>query len=175
MTTLLIFGGIWFWILVAISGIVITACIEIEEPSGLGANITLLVTGLLLYFLGNKASFLGLGDYISQNPGSVILFFVLYVALGIVWIVVKWWLFLIDARQRIIEGNSTFWASEFRPGNHKSRITHWGIYWPFSALWTLINNPMRRLFNYIHYSIEGLLQGISDRVMKSVSDKAHRD
>jgi len=174
MQSLLIFGGVWFWILAIASMICITAFIEKEETSGLGANITLLVTGLLLYFCGNQSSMSGFLGYIFHNPGMDLLFFLLYVIIGAGWIVFKWWLFLLDARQRIIDRDESYWASEFSPGNHKSRLTHWGIYWPFSAFWTLINNPARRAFRYIVSSLTGTLQSISDRVMSSVKHKERK-
>ena len=174
MTSLLIFGGVFFWILVVIAAVIITACIEVEDPSGLGANITLLVTGLLLYFLGNKSSFDGFFGYVAHNPGVILLFGLLYLIFGSGWIIFKWWLFLIDARQRIIEEDSQFWEHEFAPGNNKSRITHWGIYWPFSAFWTLINNPAKRAFNYCRILLTGTLQRISDSVMKPIAHKARK-
>ena len=175
MQSLLIFGGVWFWTLVGLAMICITTFIEKEEASGLGANMTLLVTGLLLYFLGNQSSIIGFFSYIAHNPGVDILFILGYLIFGTAWIILKWWLFLLDARQRIIDRDEKYWASEFSPGNHKSRITHWGIYWPFSAFWTLINNPARRAFNYIRISIEGTLQSISDRVMESVKDRQRKN
>lgn len=51
---------------------------------------------------------------------------------------------------------------------HKSMITGWMCYWPASAAWTLINDPVRRLFRAIYRYLASTLQGISDSVFADV-------
>ena len=46
---------------------------------------------------------------------------------------------------------------------HKALITSWMTYWPISALWTLINDPIVRLFDSIYYGIAEYLQAISNK------------
>jgi hypothetical protein len=52
--------------------------------------------------------------------------------------------------------------------DNKSRILSWMTYWPWSALWTLLNDPVRRLMRRIYYRIKGILQGISDKIFKDI-------
>lgn len=57
--------------------------------------------------------------------------------------------------------------SDFPPnvGNNKSRIIFWIGFWPFSSLWTLIDEPVKRLTLFVYHRISGLLQTISDRIV----------
>jgi len=50
----------------------------------------------------------------------------------------------------------------------KGRITAWMTYWPWSALWTLINDPVRRFFCWAYEQLSGTLQEISDRAFKDI-------
>ena len=51
---------------------------------------------------------------------------------------------------------------------HKGDILFWAIYWPFSAFWTLLNDPIRRLWNAIYSVLGGMLQRISNKVFADV-------
>lgn len=51
---------------------------------------------------------------------------------------------------------------------HKSRIMTWLAYWPFSAAWTLLNDPLRHLYNFLYERIGGSLQAISNRVFRDI-------
>jgi len=54
-----------------------------------------------------------------------------------------------------------------RAAKNKSRITSWAIFWPFSLVGTLINDPLRRLWNLIWGAVKGLYQKMSDRMFAS--------
>lgn len=57
---------------------------------------------------------------------------------------------------------------EFYPKarEHKSDIMTWMMFWPWSALWTLLNDPIRRFFNRVYWWIADTLQQISDKYWK---------
>lgn len=57
-----------------------------------------------------------------------------------------------------------------KAGDHKGRIMTWMCYWPWSAVWTLINDPVKRLFKQIYLQIQGLLQAISNSAFRGVED-----
>lgn len=61
---------------------------------------------------------------------------------------------------------------EIRPqvGNHKARIYLWMAYWPWSMIWTIINDPVRRVFTEIYTQIKATLQRISDHIWKGTED-----
>lgn len=47
---------------------------------------------------------------------------------------------------------------------NKGRIISWMTYWPWSMLWTLLNDPIRRIMKHIYYAIRGLLIKIAANV-----------
>ena len=56
-----------------------------------------------------------------------------------------------------------------RARDYKGKITAWMVYWPWSMLVTLIDDPIRKLFSAIFRAIQGVYQRISDSAFKSVS------
>lgn len=79
-------------------------------------------------------------------------------------------------------GVKDFWATVERPSGyttvcsrkapqaaqHKARIITWMSYWPWSATWTLVNDPVRRIFRTLYHEIAGQLQRIADRAWAGV-------
>lgn len=55
--------------------------------------------------------------------------------------------------------------------HNKRRIILWMGYWPFSMLWTVINDPVRKLFRQVYHSFEGVLQQITDRVWRDIDEE----
>lgn len=54
---------------------------------------------------------------------------------------------------------------------HKMSCYIWIAYWPFSMVWTLIDDPVRRLVKWIYRKISGTLQNISDAVWKNAKQE----
>ena len=74
-------------------------------------------------------------------------------------------------------------AGYFRPneyGNNKSikpaaaenklRITGWITYWPWSALWTIIDEPVRKSVKYVWDRLASTYQRMSDKAFADVPD-----
>lgn len=188
LETFLAIGGIGFWSLVALETILLLCWIE-WEYSGL-ATLSVLITAIIMQF-GCHVDIIG---YVQTSPIVVLYFALGYFATGTVWSVIKWWFFVRGERRKYdeyketwlknqgIEGNSipdnlkgSFLSSipsygsdkiEIRPqvGWHKARIFLWIAYWPWSCLWTVINDPVRRICREIYSSIKATLQKISDHV-----------
>lgn len=53
-----------------------------------------------------------------------------------------------------------------RASKNKARITAWAAFWPFSFLGTLLNDPVRRLFNLLFNWFKALYQQMSDWVFR---------
>lgn len=51
---------------------------------------------------------------------------------------------------------------------HKSTITQWIAFWPISFTWTMINDPVRKIANYIFSRIKGTFQRMSDSMFAGV-------
>lgn len=57
----------------------------------------------------------------------------------------------------------------------KGQITVWMTYWPWSALWTLINDPVRRFFCWAYEQLSGVLQEISNRAFQDIENEMEDD
>ena len=57
-----------------------------------------------------------------------------------------------------------------KASTNKRRIVAWMSFWPFSAVGTLINDPVRRFFNFLFNQFKATYQRMSDRVMASHSE-----
>jgi len=67
------------------------------------------------------------------------------------------------------------WDREFSPNDlasrpkarqNKRRITAWVAYWPVSLIGTFLNDPVRRLIDWIWSWFKGLYQQVADRVYR---------
>lgn len=50
--------------------------------------------------------------------------------------------------------------------NNKAKIVTWISHWPISLLWTMINDPIKKLLNKIFNLFKGLFQQISNIILK---------
>lgn len=53
-----------------------------------------------------------------------------------------------------------------RATRNKTRITAWASFWPFSFAGTLLNDPVRRLFNFLFNWFKALYQQLADWVFR---------
>jgi hypothetical protein len=69
-----------------------------------------------------------------------------------------------------ISQNSVNITDSIKPiaAKHKSKITQWIAFWPISGLWTLINDPIRKLVNVIFSRIKNTFQRLSNHIFKGV-------
>ena len=183
----LAFGTIWGWIILVVAFIVITALVENDK--GFWAFLGTLLSVILLCG-GHFDSAL---HFIAANPGKVVLMILSYFVLGTVWSILKWFLYVNRQLEKYNERKAhwlhnenltaittseqaldfkrhlgTFGELSPQVREHKSDILLWMTYWPFSCLWTLINDPIRKIFRTIYVHITTSLQAISDRMFKGV-------
>jgi hypothetical protein len=51
---------------------------------------------------------------------------------------------------------------------HKGDILRWMTYWPFSLVWTVLDDPVRKTFQMIYRHLQERLQAIADRAFAGV-------
>ena len=176
MTEILAFGTIWFWILILVASGLIINSIE-DDDDNWGSNIYFILCLAALYFLGNSQFFNSIGLYIIHNPSVSILVFLGYLLIGSIWSVVKWFFYLRKAKEKYKNDIDYFDIKKYNVDRNKERILHWMIYWPLSSIWTLINDPIKKSFEFILSQFGGFYNKMSESILgdiikeKEVKDK----
>jgi hypothetical protein len=164
----LLFGSAWFWILLVIAVVLVT--IATEHGSGVGATATLIITVALLFFFGNQVPFKDFFVYVIKNPWITLFVIASYIILGVCWSILKWYFFLIKERDRCIEEQLQF-PSVPSVGAHKSEIMIWMFYWPFSAVWTVLDHPVKRIFLFIYNRIKARMQEMANKIFEPLTQQ----
>jgi hypothetical protein len=193
--TLFAIGTIWFWLLLFIDFCIITALVENE--SGVGATIVFLGSLFGLNFLWKLPILDSIKANPGHTALLVLSYFALGVVWSIIkWYffvhnkMVKYNNFKAeflkdqkadamtpelaakfmdhlgsryDARNEGITGAAPL-ASE-----HKAALTRWGTYWPFSIVGTLLNDVVRRTWEYIYEMLQTTYQRMSEAIFKSAT------
>ena len=195
LLSMFMFGTFWFWALLGVGMIVMTAFIVHEKD--VKAALTLIVVLAALALFGDFNAL----AWVRAHAVGFCVGLGVYLAVGTVFAVFKWWRFVGRLRDKYDEAKAQYLQSRGLSGpnipvehrerwrNHvrqyvsdlrgqfppqareyKGKIVSWMTYWPWNLLWTLINDPIRRLFKAIFQAIQGTLQGISDRAFQDTAD-----
>ncbi len=183
-----VFFGIWWWLLVA--AVIIADVWFLEYDNGVGATFSLIVFAAAMFFFGDWNPF----PWMAANPLWTIGVVLGYFVAGGLWSIIKWYYYCLNIRDEYNDLKDDFFEehgikgdkipsqlranwqhkldySSFRKGSivpvarkHKSTILMWMTHWPFSAVWTILNDPIRRIFMRIYACLTGTLQKVSDKV-----------
>ncbi len=161
-----------------------------EKDSLSGAFWAMLCGGTLgIIKFGSFSAFF---EAIKANPGILAIGLLTYFIIGTIWSFFKWYLFVGDkaktinlllesgiSKDLIADKYSTFYIKKatiletnfacLAPNvkDYKKKITIWIILWIPSSIWFLVNDPIRRMANWIYDQVKGRFQSISDRAFKS--------
>jgi hypothetical protein len=212
--------GLWWWlVVVAMSCLIIY---NIDKDRGLWATFFLVVGGLSLLLFGDPE----LPAWLASNPGVILFAAFLYFAIGSLWGLVKWYLYVTDRRsdyddmkrqwlrernqdpcgpipedlkqqwtehlktksqyvfyttQKVQRsgGNGHTWEATEQVANvriapaaweNKSRISRWMTFWPWSMVWTLLDDIVRNIFKRIQRALNELMERISTRAFRGTED-----
>lgn len=187
MEAILAFGTIGFWLFTAASIIGMLTFINFQK--GAAATFVAVITILGFQFYSGIDIF----GHIKAHPWSLATWGGAYAVCGIATGVFKWWRFVRNNRAKYLEAKAEFIADgkslndwpryrdagdyhairfTFEPAarRHKAAITMWMTYWPLVLVWTVINDPVRKFFNWVYDSVTGLLESISKNAFKDVDD-----
>jgi hypothetical protein len=188
-------GSLWFWLLLAVEMLVLLVLLEWEQ--GAVATLTLAATLLALQFLGDVNVYgyaishpwtvvLGAVGYFALGTGWAVAKWWFYVREQRAWYdelraaflrthgyapdgampegLQPQWMWCLDNARK--ERRSL----DVHPlaAGHKRRIVRWMSYWPWSATWTLLKDPVRKAFVSIYHHLSDYLQEISDRAFHGV-------
>lgn len=188
-----------FWVLAPILVMMVLMFVWVANETAIGATVTIVATFLVLQFF-SEVPLLG---FIMTHPLLILSFLGLYIVAGVIWSVVKWWLFCKETQEEYEDAKEDFfkrrnftvsrsgrqetlspqeaWREyckyafrQLRNGrlwarDHKKRIVIWMTYWPWSFVWTLIDDIVRRIFNAIYIHIQKIYQAIADNAFKNIT------
>lgn len=191
-----IVGGVLFYCLMTIATIFLLLCIEWERP--ILSGITLILTFLLLALFGNFNLFTEIHAHPLISLGVFVGYFAVGVFWSIAkwWFFIQNKIaqyknfkkeFLeqknlpVSLRaSEIPKKHKREWQSKsayphhqfYKPkvNENKRRILTWMIYWPWSFVWTIINDPITKLFKQIFNQLRFIYEGIANRAYQSIED-----
>lgn len=116
--------------------------------------------------------------YIKDHPLQIALYVAGYFLSGAVWSVIKWWFHetarVRDAKAEYAKyhvGKKTW--SEFAEAYKKQApryhddIKWWITLWPLNFLWTLLDDPIRRIARRIYEELRGVYDRITEYVWRA--------
>jgi len=180
-----ILGGIWWWLLTAL--FVVTLIWEISGDRAVASFFTLGLYVAIIHFFGNATLF----STVASNPAILYIGIPVYFLSGTIWAFVKWFLYVRrdvgeykKNRLAFLERNGIknptidmmvpdplkiSWAKGYKTAipqvrHYKGEILTWMTLWPFSFVWTIIDEPWR----YIYDTVANTLQRISNSIYREV-------
>lgn len=126
--------------------------------------------------------------FLLEHPITSVLYVLGYFGAGVLWGFAKWFSFLrtwadkykkfmaSDSRNKSLDVfiSGTFrmnYSGPFPPtaSAFSVQIINWIAYWPLSALWTLLNDPLRRFASWVYRNLfAGTYQRIANYVFKDI-------
>ena len=116
---------------------------------------------------------------LMEAPWKALGIAVIYLIGGILWGVAKWYFFASEAasfyrglpdneKRRHGSHHPRYRSLPLTVSEHKQRIVTWMTLWPWSALWTLLSDPLVKFYNFVYDRIAKSLQAISDRLFADI-------
>ena len=193
MEPLLAVGGIFFYIIVAVFLAVLLGCIEYQK--GWWSSILVTAFCLVLYTVfGVNVVTLAVNNPWMIAPYVVGYFVVGSVWACVKWIFYSHKMLDIvkdikmeylnrhnissnvipeDKKEDFIYkvlANSKY-HDEFYPPKflkHKADWMMWATYWPLSLFWTMLDQPIKKLWNFIYSNIGQMMQNITDKMFENI-------
>lgn len=113
--------------------------------------------------------------YVKEHILNTIAYSLSYIAIGIAWSFAKWFFFLRNELEKSVKYVKEL--KEFvkqspvinipQASYNKGRIIAWMSFWPFSFIGTLLNDPIRKLFNQIFNQFKNLYQRMANNIFAS--------
>lgn len=198
MISLLAFGSVGFLSLVGIVMVLLLVAVEYEKPAL--ATISLVATAFALAYWGDFNLLTAIKAHPLEALAGLAGYFVAggLWSIGKWWFFVRnlrdkydelkanffqWANLNLTGKDRVPEAsraefkdyalrNSTHGRVWERPmvRQNKSRIMTWMMYWPWSLTWTIISDPVKRMFKAMFRWLLTVYEGIANRMYRGVED-----
>jgi hypothetical protein len=130
---------------------------------------------IFLVSVGINLLQLGLVTYVRTHPWQTVIYVTGYFLAGAVWSVIKWWFIQTELRRQCeavfktqVDKSITWqeyskvWKSRRIPDD--TGFPRLIAFWPFSLVYTLLNDPVRRLCSRIYIELRGVYDRITEYV-----------
>ena len=178
--------GYWFWGLVIAEFILLTWFVEKEWPGP--SLLSLAAFMFLLWWLADVP----IWAWIKENPGLLVKYFIFYIIAGLVWAIAKYYFVLKRIRKTLKKLKAVWIVSKDKlspdvanfkdyvaktqvynePVDFEGSTRHlvfWASFWPTSLFWTILNDPIRRLFKWlIHDVFIGIFRKMHEKMVGSL-------
>jgi hypothetical protein len=165
-------------------GFTLTLLAVVWENPGL-ATFNILTTTLAMWWFFDIPIF----STFWENPALLVAIVPTYIALGTGWSLIRWWLYVSRIRDQFLDAKSDWqaknkgtdddwwcswpgeeWAAKIPPlaSQHKEIITLWILYWPWSMVWTLVDDPFRRLAQWAYRKIQHSYVWITNKIFAGI-------
>lgn len=163
-------AGVLSWPFLFYTAVFILLTVEIAYESSFIAFMTLAIVGAIATFFHWIEP-----HWFLDHWTEVLMYAAVYVPIGVMWAVVKWWFYVREQARRRTDaimqaksyesdrGGLSILRKPPQVSEHKSDIMRWMGWWPFSLVGTLLNDPFRRMFEAIYRHLGTFLQKMSDR------------
>ena len=197
---LFLFGTLWFWIVSSVIFGWLIFLTEGEESHTFGAGLVLVGFVWIMSSVNDIS--------VIANPLLWLKWVTVYLVVGIVWSVIKWFSFL-HKQKDILNGlkevyiernkleliakriSDSDWLGfvkylsdhDYKPNGYDkikkrsdviptvkgrfSDLTRWIVWWPMSAFWTILNDPLRRVAEALVRALKGVYTRIANSVFSS--------
>lgn len=184
LESVLALTGLAFWTVAigtVIFALVIMALVEFNRP--FWATTVLIISFAGLVFMTNYP----IWTEVRANPLLLLYWTLGYLLIGAGWSLFKWSRYV----TRTVKGWATCEYSHYRakvleiqkaesddkvdlpheidPGYNKDRFFGWAVYWPFSAFWTVLDDPLRALFEFLYEQFGQVYTKIAQRIARRIA------
>jgi len=190
-----VFGAIGFWLAVAAVNIALLFFTEYVKPGW--ATVTFVLT---LAFLKYTNAF-DIVAYAPNHKADLFWFSIGYVIAGAIWSLIKWQFFLLENRNKyekrrldffatnnikgteIVDELKDKWATVVRSekigkpdaARYKDTLILWMTYWPWSVLWTLVHDFVKRAFDWVYDNLGKAYDNMADRTYARFDSDFQKD
>lgn len=113
--------------------------ISVKLENIIGSFVSLILSIIIYHYFVDKLLLSSVGNYVQSNYLEVILFSMLYLALGAVWSFFKWYQFLKNKVNEKFYGGKPMHTKDgiflrFKEGQYSKMISNWILFFPISLL-----------------------------------------
>lgn len=135
------------------------------ENGDLGwSTVVFFAFAAIVIFIDKTVTWDDIKFFVSENTGMLVLIGFIYVAMGILWSILKWKWFCSDQYEKMMSrgaSTSKYTSPYISASYHTSRITGWMLWWPLSLAWFALHDPITKFYKFLYRKLASTFESIS--------------